>query len=686
MDCCTTSLSSSMRAYPFILAFLWAIAVTAIAQSATPRLAIKGLEQFEEKVALELLKDQWAEIEKKGLTPSRANDAAYFLRIGLRQDGFTEAEVGAAILAGNVLELRVTEGTPLLLGEIVFNGVEGLDEALLRESMVAEMKKRRSLLKSEGDLPFVRSAIEGGVKAIQGYARYEGFHQATATLRSIDPPDEKRRVNVTVDVFEGPQFLIESVTIQGASDAIFRKLRKVGDPYLKKPVNVANTRALQGECLRILSELGYFDAVVSLVKGMPEASLTDTKVEVVIEVAAGDLYVVKHIEVEGSKSLPDQFVEKRFIPLMGERYDPTEMRQVYRTLIQTGLYENLEMTPRPSGDGEITIDVKVEEAGFRQLGLYGGFGSFDGYILGTGYTNRNLFGTGRSLRSDLEVNGRGVQGELNYLDRWFLDSEWQFGVKVFTGTRELEGYSKWELGASASLSYATSEHTSISFYGSFTHVSLTDERFVDVEIGPGDYQVQEFGTVFTWDHRNDLEPTGHGYLFEVSLDYATAFLVGDVSMLKSEMRLAHYWKMPWDTELRLGARAGIMHPLGDSKVIPVDLRFFSGGSQTIRSFPERELGPQDSRRNPIGGQFYTMFNAEYSIPIQDAFSLAVFFDAGNLLPEAGDYGFSRMHYAGGLGLRYELPIGPLRVDYGYNLNREEGEPQGALHIGFGFAF
>ena len=409
-------------------------------------------------------------------------------------------------------------------------------------------------------------------------------------------------------------------------------------------------------------------------------------VKVFVNIDPGELYRVKNISVTGAQALPSDFVHKRFAAMIGERYDPVEVRNIYRTLIQTGLYQSVEVSPQPAEAGNMTLGISVEEGKFRQMGFYGGFGSFDGYILGTSYTNRNLFNTGRSLRSAIEVNGRGVQGESTYLDRWFLDSEWQMGINAFAGTRNFDGYSKWELGLRTTFSYDLSEHTSISLHGGITHVSVIRDRFVDVEIGPGDYQVQDIGVVYTWDHREDLEPGGHGYLFELSLDYATTFLLGDVSLLKSQMRLAHYWKLPGDTELRLGFRAGIMHPLGDTDVIPVDLRFFSGGSQSVRSFPERELGAADRRRHPIGGEFYSILNAEYMVPLRDAFSLAVFADAGNLLPLASEAGFSQMHYAAGLGLRYELPIGPLRVDYGWNLNREAGEPKGTLHIGFGFAF
>jgi outer membrane protein assembly factor BamA len=136
--------------------------------------------------------------------------------------------------------------------------------------------------------------------------------------------------------------------------------------------------------------------------------------------------------------------------------------------------------------------------------------------------------------------------------------------------------------------------------------------------------------------------------------------------------------------LAFGARAGVVADVGGTG-IPIDERFFNGGGTTVRSFGERELGPRD-RGNPIGGQYFSVFNAEYTFPIYGELQLAVFADAGNLVADASDAGFSDMRYAVGLGLRYQLPIGPLRIDYGVNPNPKDDEAFGAFHFSFGFAF
>ena len=148
----------------------------------------------------------------------------------------------------------------------------------------------------------------------------------------------------------------------------------------------------------------------------------------------------------------------------------------------------------------------------------------------------------------------------------------------------------------------------------------------------------------------------------------------------SELRSAAGTAANWSHH---GARASYIAPLIDQ--LPIDVRFFNGGSTSVRSFAERELGPRDRHGNPLGGEFSTVFNAELIFPIYGALQGAVFADAGSLLnravPDSG-----ALRYGLGLGLRYKLPIGPLRLDYGVNPDRRASEDFGAFHFSFGFAF
>ena len=137
------------------------------------------------------------------------------------------------------------------------------------------------------------------------------------------------------------------------------------------------------------------------------------------------------------------------------------------------------------------------------------------------------------------------------------------------------------------------------------------------------------------------------------------------------------------TVLAGGVRFGGIFPSqGGVLAIPIEERFFSGGANSVRSFLERELGPKDVGNNPLGGLTRSIFNLEDDFPIYAGVIGAVFFDAGGL----GNSPFDNFSTGVGLGLRYNLPVGPIRVDYGVNPAPRKNDSFGAFNLSFGFAF
>ncbi len=189
------------------------------------------------------------------------------------------------------------------------------------------------------------------------------------------------------------------------------------------------------------------------------------------------------------------------------------------------------------------------------------------------------------------------------------------------------------------------------------------------------------GLTQTLDRRDDMMNPTRGWVLTTSADIDA--LDGQLAFARVTARYSWYRKYG-KSLFGFGARAGWIIPISD-ELVPVDLRFFNGGGTTVRSYAERELGPKDISGNPLGGNFYTVLNAEWGFPISRAISGAVFADAGNLVGDSA-VSLDDMRYAIGAGLRYQLPIGPLRIDYGYNPSPKEGDASGALHVSFGFAF
>jgi outer membrane protein assembly factor BamA len=245
-------------------------------------------------------------------------------------------------------------------------------------------------------------------------------------------------------------------------------------------------------------------------------------------------------------------------------------------------------------------------------------------------------------------------------------------------------------------------------------VKITDSEIrPSFLLGPENYQVDTIGLTNTLDLRESPYVNPRGFLIGNTVDVASSALGSDIEFIRSTMRVGYYLPFGpkpltpgvvedqpvesgfqrWfrQSSIAFGARAGIINSLTTSgpeeaTAIPIDERFFNGGATTVRSFGERDLGPHDNHGHPVGGEFFTVFNVEYTFPILGELQGAVFTDAGNLLPTSEDIGLNDMRYAIGGGLRYKLPVGPIRLDYGVNPDPHEFEDFGAFHFSFGFAF
>jgi outer membrane protein assembly factor BamA len=138
-------------------------------------------------------------------------------------------------------------------------------------------------------------------------------------------------------------------------------------------------------------------------------------------------------------------------------------------------------------------------------------------------------------------------------------------------------------------------------------------------------------------------------------------------------------------QVALGGAWGVIVPSGDGTDLPIDLRMFNGGPRSVRSFPERELGPRVNGY-PTGGETKWHANAELIRGIAGSLKGVGFVDVGSLARNYDELNANRTDAAVGLGLRLDLPIGPVRLEYGYNLTRDTDEPVGTLHFAIGMAF
>ena len=668
----------------------------------------RGQHAFDEKELRSQLKEQITTIDDFGLTAARGDDLAFFLAVFYRKHGYAKVDVRYVIESSDRLRLEINEGPLMTLGNVIFDGNTREPAEKLFEYAVGPTRERYSKLQK--NLPFVAADVQEGADLVHRFYIAEGFLDAV-----VDPPrytyrEQSNQVDAIIPIHEGKQYFFGDVSFSGRAIYDAETLRGQMLDLLQQPYTDARVADIPRRLQTYFKTRGYYDVKVEAT-GAPEEAVNG-RVPVEIAIAAGPLYHFDGVTVSGLDRLRPGYVTKRFSKLSGQTYSPDVLDERFRTLMGTGLFNVLQIKPVPVDGNLLRLDISAEEAKSKEFGLAIGYGSYEGGIFGVLFRDRDLFGYGRPLTTSIEVSQRGYKGEIAYEDPFLFDTDFAFKARLAALTFDFDGYSKFELGGRLELTRKITKQDEAGVIFAVRHVEITSAAIKPIFLGETSYFVNTLGFTNTFDLRESPLVSPRGLVINNTLDLALSAFGSDIEFVRGTIRVGYYIPFGpkplapgvvedntgsglqrWfrQSSLAFGARAGIIHSLttsgaDEATAIPIDERFFNGGGNTVRSFGERDLGPHDRKGHPIGGEFFTIFNIEYTVPIFGELEGALFTDAGNLLPTAEEPGLDDMRYALGVGLRYKLPIGPVRLDYGVNPNPQNGEDFGAFHFSFGFAF
>ena len=667
---------------------------------------IVGNTAFSEKELRSQLKEQITFIEQNGLTAARADDAAFFLELFYRKHGYAKVSVNYTLLSANRFRLTIAEGPLVHLGQLLFIGNKEVPADKLFHYAVGPTRERVS--RSQALLPFVPGDLEEGASLVQRFYLSEGYVDCM-----VEPPTYEYvrpdLVTVRIVIHEGQQYFFGNINWVGPTIYGGEALRGQILDLVRRPFTEGRLNDIPRRLQAYYKTRGYYAVKVDAV-GDPSLAIHG-RVPVRIAIDPGPVYYFDGVTVKGTRKLRPSYLVNRFKKLRGRAYSPETLDKKFREMMRTGLFNILKVNPTPIDGNLLRLDINLEEAKPREFGLSLGYGSFEGVIVGASYANRDLFGFGRPVTTSVEWSQRGYKGDVTFEDPYLFNTTFGLQVRLSAVTFDYDGYTKFELGGRVTFTRKITDKYSIGFVVNDRHVEITSASIPSDLLGRTSYFVSSVGFTQTLDLRKNPLVAPRGFVFDNTADVAASAIGSQVDLLRATGRVSYYLSFaPDPTQLEgedlaksdlqkwfersllaFGGRAGIVYPLdtagtSEAVAIPIDERFFIGGSTTVRSFDELDLGPHDRFGHPIGGEYYTIFNVEYTFPIYGDLMGAVFVDAGNLLRDASSPSLNDMRYGIGAGLRYNLPIGPVRLDYGVNPDPRPDEARGAFHFSFGFAF
>jgi outer membrane translocation and assembly module TamA len=209
---------------------------------------------------------------------------------------------------------------------------------------------------------------------------------------------------------------------------------------------------------------------------------------------------------------------------------------------------------------------------------------------------------------------------------------------------------------------------------------------IEVAVGPDSAAVG--AVILDWRHdRRDNPLSDEWYKVFGTLELASEYLGGEVTYQRLELAGSYHQPVGESRWLSLGLTHGIaVTPEQPETDLPFNRRFFPGGENSIRGYQQGEAAPRDEHGKIVGAETFIGANLEFEQSITKTWSIVTFGDALGFARELGDYPFDELLFSVGAGLRWKTIIGPVRLEYGYNLNRREHDPVGTLHITIGFPF
>ena len=597
------------------------------------------------------------------------------------------------------------------------------------------------------------SELTSAAEAISAFYRTRGFASVAVrpAANELDPvrPGEGV-IQPVIVVTEGPRAVVAAVRITGntafSEDYLRSRIKSsAGAPYYQ-PQIVLDRDLIVLEYVN----LGYASVNVEV---QPTASEDGSRVELTFAVDEGPQTIVDHILIVGNRKTAPSVIRRELQLREGQPLGADARFESYRRLTQLGLFRRVRIEDLShGGTNRHDVVVTVEEAPRTSIG-YGAGVEFRERLRATGpggeaeehlevrprgffdIGRRNVGGRNRSvnLYTRVSLGPRDEPDDPARDGTGFGVSEYRvvatyqepraFGANDLNVTGAVEqgersSFKFTRQGVNAELVRRLTPAIRVSGRYSFSTTRTFDERLDEEEQAQIDrafpqVRLSGFSAAIVRDSRDDVLDPERGTFLSVEGTLAARALGGQVGFMKAYAQGFWFHRIPGAGRVIFATRGAVGladgferetqaldpdgNPIPGELIIVEDLpaseRFFAGGDTTIRGYALDSVGAPDTiapNGFPTGGNGVLILNAELRAPIWRDFGAAFFVDGGNVFRLASQFDLGELRGSVGFGLRYESPIGPLRADLGFKLDRRtiggRLEPRTALHFSIGQAF
>ncbi len=645
------------------------------------------------------------------LSQSRIQDAETKLLKAYEDKGYFLARVKHKIeevQAGESVKVifDVQENDKVRVKKVFFVGNRSIKDGEILNIMATKEDGFFSFLSSSGS--YKQEAFDRDMQVIQYLYFNQGYVQVQVGKPEVTVTPDKKNIYISMRIEEGDQFSVGNVDFSGdllyTRDELFEAIKIKDAGIFSYETLQLDLRELQAK----YGDLGYAYANI-----IPRTQVREKEklVDITFEIDKGNKVYFGEFNVVGNTKTRDKVLRREFEIREGELYNETRKRESIDKVKRLGYFEEVNFNSKtPIDKPDIQdLDVAVKERNTGSIQVGAGYSSFSAFVFNGQLQQTNLFGKGQKLGVTADLSKQTTVFKLSFTEPYFYDTKWSVGGDLYRSEIKRDIYTEIKQGAALRLGHPLApylegyiryknDNTKINPGGDDvpdptvpgTWMSTFDEVLYPVKTANGNTSSVTF--TLEYDKRDDRFTPSNG--FYSSASWEKAGLGGNLKYDKGYFNTRYYKKIFWDFVLRNNVTYATIissNPEGP----PFNELYLLGGANSLRGYywfsvgkkkeseKQKKLG--NDRWVPYGGTQQAYYNLELEFPLISEAGIkgVLFYDIGNAddVLMAGDF---RSDY--GFGFRWFSPIGPLRFEWGFPIDKRPGDAASNFEFAIGSPF